>query len=200
MKICYMFIKAYNLNMRSFATWKVMRRDKSEIELTVSSYFLRHYKKKKRRFKSTRWWQWHRTLYSFQWSNDALTMQINRSHTNELMPIDIRVKRIEKSLEDEMIHHFQLIQFEMRRHLLIFFFYFDYSLGASHHFHIVKCVNVSMIYALLTIPNSCLCRQAYRALEHHHLTKRDFIFYSFCSHTNWCFVDKKKKKKDQQQQ
>lgn len=35
-----MFGKANHLNMRSFDTWKVTRRDKSQIELTVSFFFL----------------------------------------------------------------------------------------------------------------------------------------------------------------
>jgi hypothetical protein len=76
----------------------------------------------------------------------------------------------------------------MRRHLL----YVDYSRGASHRRYIVKYVNVSMICTLLSIHHSCLCRQAYRTLEHHHFSRRDFtLFYSFCSHTNWCFIERK---------
>jgi hypothetical protein len=85
--------------------------------------------------------------------------------------------------KDEMIHHhFQLI------HSFFFFLpirdettsidiYFLIILsGHLSIFYIVKCVNVSMIYALLSIHHSCLSRQAYRALEHHRLTNAGFHF------------------------
>ena len=77
-------------NMRSFATWRVMRRDKSKIELTVSSFF---FKTKRERGESSQQDDDSDTaLWTSQWSNDPLTMQNNRSHPNELMPIDIQVK------------------------------------------------------------------------------------------------------------
>ena len=78
---------------------------------------------------------------------------------------------------------FFFFRFEMRRHLVYIL------LG---HLIILKCVNVSMIYALLSILNSCLCFDKH--LNIIIFPKRGISFYySFCSHTNWCFVAKRER-------
>lgn len=125
--------KESNLNMRSFATWKVIRRDISEIELTVSSC--------RWRFQRREWSQDDDhddsdtaracALFSFslikRCSHHAKSTGVEL--TNSCCRLIFKWKRKGWSISIEIV-----------RHLLIHFWLLD-SLRASHRFFLFRCWN-----------------------------------------------------------
>jgi hypothetical protein len=131
------------------------------------------------------------TPHSLLFFNDQTMLSPGKS-TGVILTNSCRLIFEWREFRDEMIHHFSIR--EEATSISLFLIILSRPSHQFFFFYIVKCVNVSMIYALLSIPNSCLCVDKH--IEHLNiiiLQSGISFYYSFCSHTNWCFVAKRER-------